>query len=70
MIYVHKDLMAWAIESLRAAGYDVRRVHRVYQPKDPSEGDCAEVLYEDDGRVYTALIEPSGHVIATCSGWG
>lgn len=69
-IYAYKNLEAWALESLREAGYEVRRIHRVYQPKDPADGDAAEVLYEEDGRVYTALIEPSGHVLATCSGWG
>lgn len=68
-LYVHKDLEGWAFESLKRAGYDVKRVHRVYQPKHAMDGDCAEVLYEEDGRVYTALLEPTGHVLVTQSGW-
>lgn len=68
-LYAYKDLRGWALESLRAAGYDVRRVHRVYLPKDPLDGEDTEVLYEEDGNVYTAWIEPTGHVLASSSGW-
>jgi hypothetical protein len=54
---------------LQNAGYEVERVHRVYQPEHPDDGECAEVLYERRGKAVTALVEPTGRVIITLGGW-
>jgi hypothetical protein len=51
------------------AGYEVERVHRVYQPQHPDDGECTEVLYERRGKACTALVEPTGKVIITLGGW-
>jgi hypothetical protein len=69
VLYVHKDLEAWAFQALKKAGYDVTRVYRVYQPKHPADGDTAEVLYEENRKACTALLEPTGRVVVTLCGW-
>jgi hypothetical protein len=63
-LYVHTDpLEVWALKALRKAGYEVERVHRVYQPKHPDDGDCARSCTSARGKACTALMEPSGRVI-------
>jgi hypothetical protein len=69
-LYVHTDpLEVWALEALLKAGFEVERVHRVYQPAHPDDGDVSEVLYERRGKACTALVEPTGRVILTLGGW-
>lgn len=61
----------WALGALCSAGYEVRRVLRVYQPEDVDDGNCSEVLWvEIGGGACTTYMEPTGRVVVTMAGFG